>query len=84
MLSISSSVGSPSPCVGWDDIEDCQYSRPTLTSIAPEKADIARIAMEQLVAGTAGRDLGACSEITPGFKLAVRESTIGRSVLASP
>jgi DNA-binding LacI/PurR family transcriptional regulator len=61
--------------VGIDDIEECRYVRPTLTSISPDKTAIARqsvaLLAERLVepSGTAGR------EIEVDFQLVVRQSS---------
>lgn len=78
--------------VGFDDIEDGRYSTPTLTTIAPDKAEIARAAVRQIVAridgggsgggGAAGSggetEAGAESkEIQAPYRLVVRESTLG-------
>lgn len=60
--------------VGFDDIEDGRYSVPTLTTIAPDKAEIARLSLDCLAdriahPGAADRDLVA------GYRLEVRQST---------
>ena len=63
--------------IGIDDIEECRYVRPTLTSISPDKGDIARrsvgLLAERLAqppdAATFGR------EIEVDFRLVVRDST---------
>jgi DNA-binding LacI/PurR family transcriptional regulator len=60
--------------VGWDDTEESAYSVPSLTSIAPDKAGIARTAVDRLVACIDGEPAGPV-EITCGFQLVVREST---------
>lgn len=63
--------------VGFDDIEDGRFSTPTLTTIAPDKADIAAQAVELLV-----RRLGDESreprEAYADYTLLARESTLGR------
>jgi DNA-binding LacI/PurR family transcriptional regulator len=62
--------------VGFDDIEEGRFSVPTLTSVAPDKAAIA----EEAVAHLARRlERGAASppeEVTVGFTLELRESTL--------
>lgn len=60
--------------VGWDDIEEASYSIPTLTTIAPDKAQIAARALDGLLANL---DCGSASshEVTCPFTLVVREST---------
>ena len=59
---------------GWDDIEECSYSTPTLTSVAPDKEGIARLAVDHLLDRIAGVPLET-TEILADFHLAVREST---------
>jgi DNA-binding LacI/PurR family transcriptional regulator len=61
--------------VGFDDIEDGRYSVPSLTTISPDKASIARSALDCLADRIAdphgpGRDLVA------GHRLVVRESSM--------
>jgi DNA-binding LacI/PurR family transcriptional regulator len=63
--------------VGFDDIEDGRYAVPSLTTIAPDKAQIADRALDRLltridVADTPPHDLVA------GHRLIGRESTLGR------
>ena len=60
--------------IGWDDIEECAYATPTLTSVAPDKVQIARIALEQLLDAIAGRP-PTVTELEANFTLAIREST---------
>ena len=63
--------------IGIDDIEECRYVRPTLTSISPDKAEIARRSVALLAerlaqppdAATSGR------EIEVDFRLVSRDST---------
>lgn len=62
--------------VGFDDTLDARYSTPSLTSIAPGRLQIARMAVELLGArldGTA--EEGTHVEVTAPFELLVREST---------
>lgn len=63
--------------VGWDDTEEAAYSVPSLTSISPDKAAIARTAVDRLLAQIGGEDVPA-TESTSGFHLAVRESSTAR------
>jgi len=70
--------------VGFDDIEDGRWSVPSLTTIAPDKEQVARLALDCLAEritdpGAEGRDLVA------GHSLQLRESTApagGRSARA--
>lgn len=65
--------------VGFDGLEEGEYSVPTLSTVAPDKAEIARVAVETLLARIAAR---AGSEPEPptrdlpiAFDLVVRESS---------
>ena len=67
--------------VGFDDIEDGRYATPTLTTISPDKAEIARAAVRQILVRIASEDAAAAAvpprEIDAPFRLLVRESTLG-------
>ena len=60
--------------VGFDDIEEGQFSAPPLTTVKPDKDAIARIAVERLVARIGG-EAESGQEIEVGFELVVRDST---------
>ncbi|MCA0294440.1 MAG: LacI family transcriptional regulator [Actinobacteria bacterium] len=62
--------------VGFDDIEEGQFSAPPLTTVRPDKDAIARTAVERLVARIGGESEPG-QEIEVGFDLVVRESTTG-------
>ncbi|GAA5038308.1 DNA-binding LacI/PurR family transcriptional regulator [Thermocatellispora tengchongensis] len=62
--------------VGVDDIEEGQYSTPSLTTIAPDKGEIARQAVNTLLA-TINGEATAPAEIVVPHRLIVRESTGG-------
>ncbi|MEV6107412.1 LacI family DNA-binding transcriptional regulator [Streptomyces sp. NPDC051940] len=62
---------------GFDDIEDGRYSTPTLTTVAPDKALIARYAVEQLVERIESDAGHGPLEIRTPHRLVVRESTGG-------
>lgn len=64
--------------VGFDDIEDGRFSNPTLTSIAPDKAGIARLAVEMLHERIADHGSRPNRDVRVPFELLVRESTAGR------
>jgi DNA-binding LacI/PurR family transcriptional regulator len=69
--------------VGFDDIEDGRYSTPSLTTISPDKLQIARLALDSLVRRiddprAPDRDLVA------GHRLVVRESTTGGRQAVAP
>lgn len=62
--------------VGFDDIEEGRYTTPTLTTISPDKKQIARLAVQALLRrldGTAGRPRTRLAR----FSLEIRESTTG-------
>lgn len=61
--------------VGFDDIEDGQFSIPTLTTIQPDKQQIAELAVGRLVARIEGMEVGEPAELVASHRLAVREST---------
>src|SRR5690606_5943675 len=81
--------------IGFDDIEDGQYATPSLSTISPDKAQIARLALERLgrqlgdpAEGTGQEDGGPADtrpddtgpeEIVADHRLVVRESTVGRA-----
>ena len=64
--------------VGFDDIEAGSYTTPTLTTVAPDKAVIGRIAVERLLARLHGES--APTDWAP-HRLVVRESTVGAPAL---
>jgi DNA-binding LacI/PurR family transcriptional regulator len=65
--------------VGWDDIEDGRYSTPTLTTIGPDKQQIASLAVEFLAARLGEGRAEPAREVTAGFELLIRESSVGRA-----
>jgi DNA-binding LacI/PurR family transcriptional regulator len=60
---------------GFDDIEDGRYSIPTLTTVAPDKSELARVAVDLLAARIAGGEPQPPREETVAHRLIVREST---------
>lgn len=62
--------------VGFDDIEDGRYSMPALSTIAPDKATVARRAVEMLTERIAGHT-GPGRNEGASFELIVRESSLG-------
>jgi LacI family transcriptional regulator, repressor for deo operon, udp, cdd, tsx, nupC, and nupG len=64
--------------VGFDDIEEARYSNPTLTTISPDKHQIASAAVGQVLARMNG-DRSAAANIQVPFHLEIRESTVGRA-----
>lgn len=73
------SVPADVAVVGFDGLEEGEYSAPTLSTVAPDKAEIARAAVETLLARIAAR-AGSEPEPSPqdlpiAFELVVRESS---------
>lgn len=62
--------------MGWDDIEEAAYSIPTLSTVTPDKVEIAARAMAGLLANLETGAAGA-QEVTCPFQLTIRESTAG-------
>lgn len=62
--------------VGFDGTEEGRYTTPTLTTVAPDKAQIAELAVDTLLARLAGADMPV-QKLTPPYRLEVRESTAG-------
>ena len=64
---------------GFDDIEDGRFSMPTLTTVAPDKAYLARVAVDLLAArlatGGGQADGAPPREQTVPHRLIPREST---------
>lgn len=63
---------------GLDDIEDGRYSTPTLTTLALDKAEPARIAVDLLKRRIDGLPGHPPQETRAGYRLMARESTLGR------
>jgi DNA-binding LacI/PurR family transcriptional regulator len=61
---------------GFDDIEEARYSTPSLTSVDPGRAKIARAAVDLLVERMSG-PRGDQTEVVAPYSLRVRESTAG-------
>jgi DNA-binding LacI/PurR family transcriptional regulator len=62
--------------IGIDDIEDGRFSSPTLSTIAPDKAAVAREAV-LLLQRRVDDPSAATREVRVGFELTPRESTLG-------
>ncbi|GAB3843001.1 LacI family DNA-binding transcriptional regulator [Dactylosporangium cerinum] len=62
--------------VGFDDIDEATYSIPSLTSVSPDKAQIAETAVALLLDRVNGSDEADHDTVTD-FSLVVRESTAG-------
>lgn len=65
--------------IGIDDVADGRFSVPTLSTVAPDKAGIARTAVRMLAERLApGGGRLAPREVWADFELVPRESTLGR------
>ncbi len=64
--------------IGIDDIEDGRFSTPTLSTIAPDKPAVAREAV-RLLHERLDNPTGSTREVSVGFELLARESTLGAS-----
>ncbi len=67
--------------VGFDDVDDAQFTVPPLTSIAPDKAAIGRLAVELLIQRITGARAGPPQRFEQAFRLVIRQSTVGTSAL---
>lgn len=61
--------------VGFDDIEDGRYATPTLTTVRPDKEQIARLAVGLLADRLAGDRHTPPRELVAAHRLEIREST---------
>jgi len=68
---------------GFDDIEDGRYATPTLSTVAPDKAGIAALAVQRLTARMAG-DQSPGATLYADHTFVARESTLGRDAAAEP
>jgi DNA-binding LacI/PurR family transcriptional regulator len=62
--------------VGFDDVQECRYSTPPLSSISPDKRAIAECAMELLVQRMHQTAPEQPQEISPDYRLVVRQSSV--------
>jgi DNA-binding LacI/PurR family transcriptional regulator len=63
--------------VGFDDIEEGRYQHPRLTTVAPDKAEIARQSVARLAARLSPGPQAPPEEVTVGHRLLVRGSSGG-------
>jgi DNA-binding LacI/PurR family transcriptional regulator len=63
--------------VGFDDIEEGRFSTPTLTTISPDKEQIARLAVSLLHERLGSGHRQPPRELQAAFSLVIRESTTG-------
>ncbi|NUW40759.1 LacI family DNA-binding transcriptional regulator [Nonomuraea rhodomycinica] len=79
VLAVGLRVPEDIALAGLDDIEDGRYSTPTLTTVAPDKAQLARMAVDLLKLRIDGRSDRPPREVRADYRLMVRESTVGRA-----
>jgi DNA-binding LacI/PurR family transcriptional regulator len=60
---------------GFDDIEDGRFSIPTLSTVAPDKEQIARLAVELLADRLNDNPTAPAKQQTVPYRLELREST---------
>ncbi|RII20419.1 HTH-type transcriptional regulator DegA [Streptomyces sp. YIM 130001] len=63
--------------VGFDDIEAARFSVPSLTTVSPDKLEIARASVTLLLDRIDGLDTGPLQDHVVGHEVIVRESTGG-------
>ena len=71
------SVPNDIAVVGFDDVEAGRFNTPSLTTIAPDKQAIARLAVERLVARLGDSAEDDPAELWAPHRLVVRESSVG-------
>lgn len=61
--------------IGFDDVEETRFSVPSLSTVAPDKPQLARLAVEALLARIAGDPEAPHSTLRAAHRLVSREST---------
>ncbi|MEP7178822.1 MAG: LacI family DNA-binding transcriptional regulator [Pseudonocardiales bacterium] len=61
--------------VGFDDIEECLYTAPALSSVSPDKEAIAQTAIDLLIQRMGATTAMEPQEVFPPYRLAVRASS---------
>ncbi|MDY7088516.1 MAG: substrate-binding domain-containing protein [Actinomycetota bacterium] len=64
--------------IGYDDIEDGRYGRPTISTISPDKKAIAQLAVDRLVLRIGSPEPVPGIELRAAHRLIARQSTLGR------
>ncbi|HET6626093.1 MAG TPA: LacI family DNA-binding transcriptional regulator [Nocardioidaceae bacterium] len=70
--------------IGLDDIEDGRFSTPTLSTVSPDKEQIAHRAVTMLHERLEPASSPAARDVRVGFELIARESTLGPQQEARP
>jgi DNA-binding LacI/PurR family transcriptional regulator len=63
--------------IGFDDIEECKYVTPTLSTVSPDKREIARIALACVFSLLGLRESEPPHSTEISFRVLARESTLG-------
>jgi DNA-binding LacI/PurR family transcriptional regulator len=63
--------------IGFDDVDDAAYASPSLSSVSPGREQIARTAVELLLARVAGTAPAEPVRVVADFEIRERESTGG-------
>jgi DNA-binding LacI/PurR family transcriptional regulator len=61
--------------VGFDDIQEARYGVPSLTTVSPDRSEIAELAVEALLRRITTGAEAPYRRLTAGYELVVREST---------
>ncbi|MDO7882722.1 LacI family DNA-binding transcriptional regulator [Salinibacterium soli] len=61
--------------IGFDDVDEAQYSLPSLTTVDPGRREIARLAVDLLLERIQGADTRPPQQIRSHFGIVAREST---------
>ncbi|MFF9647260.1 LacI family DNA-binding transcriptional regulator [Kitasatospora aureofaciens] len=61
--------------VGFDDVSETRYSVPSLTTIAPDKEQLARLAVDALLSRLENGDQSPSTVLRADYRLVVRESS---------
>jgi DNA-binding LacI/PurR family transcriptional regulator len=70
--------------VGFDDIEEARFTSPSLTSVSPDKREIAEVAVELLCRRIREGAAGPPVNVVVGHRLRIRESSVGEVVTNDP
>jgi DNA-binding LacI/PurR family transcriptional regulator len=65
--------------IGYDDIEDGRYGRPTISTISPDKKAIAQLAVERLILRIGSTEPVPGMELRAAHRLVARQSTLGHT-----
>lgn len=63
--------------MGFDNIDEARFTNPTLSTIAADKSELARTALELLRTRISGEHTGGPRKLATSYQLTIRESTGG-------